>query len=112
MQVSDQMAQRAIPRFCAEAGIRRVGWHTLRHSFASHLVTAGVSIKAVQELLGHSDIRTTMRYAHLAPSALREALRVLEGTSAPEQILGQWVGNAPTTAEPQTAKTPRLTGRF
>lgn len=109
--VSDQMAQRAIPRFCAEAGIRRVGWHTLRHSFASHLVTAGVSIRAVQELLGHSDIRTTMRYAHLAPSALREAILMLEAPLAAEATFGQQAGNAPNTIELQTTETPQFAGR-
>ncbi len=60
------------------AGLRRVGWHVLRHSFASHLVVRGASIKAVQELLGHADIKMTMRYAHLSPDARRDAVRLLD----------------------------------
>jgi len=60
------------------AGLRRVGWHVLRHSFASHLVVRGASIKAVQELLGHADIKMTMRYAHLSPDARREAVQLLD----------------------------------
>ncbi|HNV62257.1 MAG TPA: site-specific integrase [Candidatus Cloacimonas acidaminovorans] len=62
---------------CKRIGLRKIGWHTFRHTFASHLVQNGVSIKAVQELLGHSNIATTMRYSHLGPSTLREAIRTL-----------------------------------
>lgn len=60
------------------AGIRFIGWHTLRHTFASHLVMRGAPIKAVQELLGHSTIEMTMRYSHLSPDARREAVRLLD----------------------------------
>ncbi len=60
------------------SGIPRVRFHDLRHSFASHLVMGGVDIRTVQELLGHKDIRVTMRYAHLAPDHLRNAVRVLD----------------------------------
>jgi integrase len=50
------------------AGLRRIRWHDLRHSFASQCMIAGVQIKQVQEWLGHSTITMTMRYAHLAPN--------------------------------------------
>jgi integrase len=71
--------KRVLPPACRRAGLRPIQWHSLRHSFASQLVMAGVPLKAVQELLGHADIRMTMRYAHLAPSVLKEAVSVLDG---------------------------------
>jgi integrase len=52
--------------------------HILRHSFASHLTMSGAPLKAVQELMGHEDITTTMRYAHLAPSVRKEAIGLLD----------------------------------
>jgi site-specific recombinase XerD len=58
--------------------MRRIGWHTLRHTFASHLVMRGAPIKAVQELLGHATIEMTMRYSHLSPDVRRDAVSLLD----------------------------------
>jgi site-specific recombinase XerD len=62
-------------RACKKAGLRQIGWHALRHTSASHLVMRGASIKAEQELLGHSSIQMTMRYAHLAPEMVPKSRR-------------------------------------
>jgi len=56
--------------------------HILRHTCASRLVQSGVPLKVIQEWLGHSDIAMTMRYAHLAPSNLSDALSSLEKFNA------------------------------
>jgi len=88
-------AKRVLADYCRQAKLRKIGWHALRHSFASQLVMKGVSISAIQQLLGHSDIRTTMRYSHLTPSVLADAVHVLMPDSvSPKKEFGQQVVNA------------------
>jgi site-specific recombinase XerD len=62
---------------CAKAKITDFTWHDLRHTFASRLVMAGKSILTVAELMGHAEVSTTMRYAHLAPQYLADAVECL-----------------------------------
>lgn len=67
-----------------KAGVPKLRMHDLRHSFASALVNRGVSIYEVQNLLGHSSINTTKRYAHLSPERLRQSAEVASSVySAP-----------------------------
>lgn len=83
----------AIRDLCKRAGMRKIGWHTLRHTFASHLVMRGVPLPAIKELMGHSTITTTMRYAHVAPSTLRAAIEMLNPKTMMATHCGQPAGN-------------------
>ncbi len=78
---------------CAKAGLRRITWHVLRHTFATNAAMRGVPLQIVQQLLGHSTVKTTERYAHVAPSMLRTAIDMLNPKTQLNQTFGQPVGN-------------------
>ena len=65
----------------SEAKILNFRWHDLRHTFASRLALAGVPLRTLAELLGHKTLAMVMRYAHLAPAHLREAVERITGAS-------------------------------
>jgi integrase len=105
MSFNGKYLERRIKELCKAAGLREIGWHTLRHSFASHLAMKGVPLNAVQILMGHSNIATTMRYAHLAQSTLRTAIDLLNPRTALSVRFGQPVGNKWVEAIEQERKS-------
>ena len=76
--VTGDMVGMAFKRACKRAGIKDFRFHDLRHTFASHLIMGGANPRTVQTLLGHKDLRMTMRYSHLSPEHLRDAVSTLE----------------------------------
>ena len=87
--LTKNMCRRPLYDNCKRAGLRQIGWHALRHTFASHLVMRGVPIKVVQELMGHKDIKTTMRYAHLSPNMGQDAVALLDNNASHEATTRQ-----------------------
>lgn len=67
--------QRVVAKYLNEAGIKNASVHTLRHSFATHHVAQGTSLRTIQEALGHSDLKTTSIYVSTAKPAMKRDLQ-------------------------------------
>ena len=77
--------QTAWSKLLQDAGIHNFRWHDMRHHFASMLVMKDVNLYKVMKLLGHSDIKTTLRYAHLSDEGLADAVNTLTQTHPTEE---------------------------
>lgn len=75
--ISTKMMSRAASRICARTGVRDLGWHALRHTFATQLIRRGVDIHQVCTLLGHSSITVTEKYLHVLGATLQGTVDLL-----------------------------------
>lgn len=82
--ILESSVQKAVKRAAQRAGIdKKTGCHTLRHSFATHMLESGVNIRVLQELLGHADVKTTEIYTHVMSRDMRNL-------QSPFDLLDAW----------------------
>jgi hypothetical protein len=77
---------------------KKVSVHTLRHSYATHLLEAGVDLGTLQRLLGHRDLKTTVRYTHLSVQRVQQTAGLLDLIAAPAEATPA----SPASPEPAT----------
>jgi integrase len=99
----DNLRKRQLRTACQRAGLKRIGWHTLRHTHSTLLHELGTPLKVAQSLLGHSRLATTLEvYTHASTDAQREAVAKLEEVldpNGPKSVVGE---------NPQDAKVPTI----
>lgn len=78
LRVFKRIRRKAFKLLYDKNGVLDIGWHTFRHTFASHLVMKGVPLATVAELLGHSSIKMTMRYSHLLKDHVKASINKLD----------------------------------
>jgi site-specific recombinase XerD len=80
--------QKAVKMAVGRAGIcKKVGCHTFRHSFATHLLENGVYIRVVQELMGHADVKTTEIYTHVMDKHINAVISPLDSLELQQALI-------------------------
>jgi integrase/recombinase XerD len=98
LALTDGTVQRICKRTAKRAGLtKRIHPHTLRHSFATHLLEAGVDLLSVQALLGHSHFNTTAKYLHVSMRRLQQLPVLLEGLAMARPVQVRVPGDATAT---------------
>jgi site-specific recombinase XerD len=85
-RLTQKMVQCTLRRLARRANVN-AGVHILRHTFCSHLAMRGAPARAIQELAGHQDLTTTMRYMHVSPAAIKSAIELLDGANWSGEIV-------------------------
>ena len=93
-----------------EAGVKDFTWHCLRHTFGSRLAARGVDLRKIQELMGHKDIKMTVRYTHLSQQDLLAAVEQVDdgkvSTSARRGVNPWAPGRTATNPSMRLSDTP------
>jgi integrase/recombinase XerD len=106
-----------LQRVC-QAAVRRCGFrkkvsvHTLRHSYATHLLEAGVDLGTLQRLLGHRDLKTTVRYTHLSVQRVQQTAGLLDLIATPTEATPTSPGPATTAEAAAKAEIAEISARL
>lgn len=90
-----QRARKRLARATDRAGVPDIGWHALRHTYASELAQRGAPLQIIRDLLGHTNVQMTNRYAHMSPETLLRAVDLLDAPKVVWAAGGQ--SEAPAT---------------